>query len=540
MNALAFLETDQGSNLKLSRLDVNAGIWQVQTLDDAGSSVLATILTLTRAGALAISSGLTAGSGAVGIIDTTGKVPAFSSTYFASLSLANGTSIPAAQLTGVCCGAATNVDLLNAVNTHTAFGLHTWSAGSNGTQRLVTANTTSDTEAIAGYRLNAGTTIMVLDAFSQGYTTSGQSIASSVKLEATGVGGLTLSASSASGDVRIYSRNALAATFGASQALALTGNVAVNTNKFTVNATTGDTVMAGTSTHSGIASFATDLLPISLFTSNIGALTNKFKELHVAELWSETLVAQSTMATIGGRVLVAPTNILTADLAAAGLTLTVKYNNFANGDRIYLESNGKLEWMAIASLAGGSAGAYTYSVTRNLDGSGANDWFTGDAALDTGTTGNGFIDLYSVGGVLSGIGPTIVGNVRTGTTYSNIAPRWAIGRLDPLYSYTSTSCTGSVPCHGVAFGDSANAWMSMDTTNGLRGMSGANVRFQIAADGSGRLANSNITWNTSGDLTVAGSATIGGWSIGSTYIRDASGTRLLQRALDRQPRFGQR
>ena len=38
----------------------------------------------------------------------------------------------------------------------------------------------------------------------------------------------------------------------------------------------------------------------------------------------ETLVAQSTAATIGGRVIVAPTNILTADLAPAGGTITVK------------------------------------------------------------------------------------------------------------------------------------------------------------------------------------------------------------------------
>ena len=85
-----------------------------------------------------------------------------------------------------------------------------------------------------------------------------------------------------------------------------------------------------------------------------------------------------------------------------------------------------MEWMAVTSTAGGSAGVYTYTVTRNLDGSGANTWSAGAAAVDTGTTGNGFIDLYSTAGVLSGTGPTIVGNVRTGTTYSNIAPRWAI------------------------------------------------------------------------------------------------------------------
>jgi hypothetical protein len=62
----------------------------------------------------------------------------------------------------------------------------------------------------------------------------------------------------------------------------------------------------------------------------------------------------------------------------------------------------------------------------------------GDAAL-TRDTGNGFIDLYSTAGVLSGSGPTIVGNVRTGTTYNNIAPRWAIGNLNGLYGYGATT-----------------------------------------------------------------------------------------------------
>lgn len=50
--------------------------------------------------ALTIAGGLTAGSGSVGIVDSTGKIPAISSTYFASLSGTNLTNLPASQLTG--------------------------------------------------------------------------------------------------------------------------------------------------------------------------------------------------------------------------------------------------------------------------------------------------------------------------------------------------------------------------------------------------------------------------------------------------------
>jgi hypothetical protein len=99
-----------------------------------------------------------------------------------------------------------------------------------------------------------------------------------------------------------------------------------------------------------------DLLPTTNYDLNIGALDKKYLTLHAAELWVETLVAQNTLATIGGRVVVAPTTPLSADLAPAGTTITTKYNNLNNGDRVYLEANGKVEFMAVASSAGGAPG----------------------------------------------------------------------------------------------------------------------------------------------------------------------------------------
>lgn len=253
-----------------------------------------------------------------------------------------------------------------------------------------------------------------------------------------------------------------------------------------------------------------DVLPNSGYTVNLGALSNKYLTLHAAELWVETLVAQNTIATIGGRVLVAPTTVLTADLAPAGTSITVKHNQMASGDRVYLEANGAVEFMAITSAASGS-GPYTYSVTRNLDGSGANQWYAGDAMLNTGTTGNGFIDLYSTAGVLSGSGPTIVGNVRTGTTYNNIAPRWAIGNLNGLYGYGATT-------YGAAFGDSTATNVTVDATNGFRIRSGT--------------ANKLVA-NTSGDLSLTGAFSIGtagsfssgasGYSTGTGWWMDYNG-----------------
>lgn len=259
------------------------------------------------------------------------------------------------------------------------------------------------------------------------------------------------------------------------------------------------------------------VLPIVTHTSDVGALTKKVRTLYASELTVETLVAQDVIATIGGQVIVAPTTLLTADLASGGTTITVKHNTLSNGDRIVLKDTGNVEWMAIASVAGGTPGLYTYTVTRNLDASGANDWIIGDAVVNTGTTGDGYIDLYALTGLVPGTtaGPTIAFNARTGTTWSDIATRGAVGNLNGLYGYVAET-------YGVAFGNPATSNIVIDAVDGFRARSSTTDRIKLAIDGSGFLANTLIAWDTGGNLTVTGNATIAGWEIGTTYIRAAA------------------
>ena len=244
----------------------------------------------------------------------------------------------------------------------------------------------------------------------------------------------------------------------------------------------------GTFTMDGNAGFGTtapttfkvqvagDVGPNVGYSGNLGLLTKKWLTLHAAELWVETLVAQDTIATIGGRILVGPTTTLVADLAAAATTIHVKHNQLASGNRVYLEANGAVEFLSIDSAPGGSAGNYTYTVTRNLDGSGANDWSAGDAVFDTSAS---FIDLYSVRGVKSAseYGPTIVGNVRNSATYNDWSPRWAIGNMRNLYGY------GSNNVYGVGLGDWTKSWVTLDDTNGLRIGNAGNVKMSITTAG---------------------------------------------------------
>jgi len=294
-----------------------------------------------------------------------------------------------------------------------------------------------------------------------------------------------------------------------------------------------------------------DVLPATGYDLNLGSLSKKYLMLHAAELWVETLVAQSTIATIGGRILVGPTTVLTSDLAAAATTIYVKHNEMTTGDRVYLEANGAVEFISIDSVPGGT-GPYSYTVTRNLDGSGANAWSAGDAIFNTGTTGDGFIDLYSCRSVKSAMqhGPAIVGNARNSATFNDWTERWALGNLNGIYGYGVTT-------YGAAFGkySAGTSWLAADATNGIRIMRGntqlakwdidgnilvgqaaagqSNVyitagavalrnnvteRIKLAANGSGFVANSLISWDTAGNLTVVGNASIAGWTISATTI----------------------
>lgn len=283
----------------------------------------------------------------------------------------------------------------------------------------------------------------------------------------------------ATGQLTVTDLLSAGTTFNLVNATATTVNFAGAATSLAVGNASGTTTL-----HSGTVSLSGTLLtPGTGYNTNIGQLSKKFLTLHAAELVVETLVSQETITTIGGRVLIpgGGSNNLIADLSAVATTIDVKYNNLASGDRVYFEGAGQVEFMAITSGASAITGGYRYSVTRNLDGTGANSWTAGAACFNTGTTGTGFIDIYSLRSVKSATqaGPTIVGNVRNSATFNDWSEHWAIGNLKGLYGYGSTT-------FGVALGEYAagKTHVTIDSTNGYRTFSGlSTVVQQIDASG---------------------------------------------------------
>jgi hypothetical protein len=117
------------------------------------------------------------------------------------------TSIPAAQLTGVCCGSATNVPLLNALNTFTAFGTHNFTGSGTGAQLVKIGNSNAgSTTNSSGIQLDidAAAIATTLKQFSSSFTTSGSNVAGGTNLVSGGTGGISVTAINGAGDIRFY------------------------------------------------------------------------------------------------------------------------------------------------------------------------------------------------------------------------------------------------------------------------------------------------------------------------------------------------
>ena len=111
--------------------------------------------------------------------------------------------------------------------TVSGFGVHSFSAGGTGDIGLRVRNTTAGTGNYANVSIgnDLNPTAGYLLVTSSTWTTSGAFVQNSAIVNSEQAGGLSLSATNASGDVRLYSRNALALTLGASQVASFTGNV---------------------------------------------------------------------------------------------------------------------------------------------------------------------------------------------------------------------------------------------------------------------------------------------------------------------------
>ena len=178
---------------------------------------------------------------------------------------------------------------------------------------------------------------------------------------------------------------------------------------------------------------------------------------------------------------------------------------------------------AVSSFAEWNSSAKTRVAVGNLNGSYGYvaDTFGFATGVDTATNitmdaSNGlrFLNSTTVLGQLTSSAWTLGNTVSEHVAISSTA----FQVKDGSDVYTDISA-GAVTVGKVA---AALGNVLLDATNCVSVRMNTTVRIRLACDGSGYLANSSIAWDTSGNLTVAGNATFGGFAVGSDYIRDAA------------------
>lgn len=246
-------------------------------------------------------------------------------------------------------------------------------------------------------------------------------------------------------------------------------------------------------------------------------------------------VARAAMSSAG-------TNIQTAP---SGYTL--RSNNTAVPESASFDSNGRItatsvaassgltitsaNWRAVSvEIVGIGLAPFSYTVTRGYGGTfAARAWPGGVALANTGTTGDGGINMYAIQSIKGSgeQGPTIQGYERTSSTFNALGTRWALGNLRGLYTY------GATDVYGAAFGNADDVWVGIDATNGVRFFDGGTtVNSHFALDGSITLgqtgagqANTRIT--PSAVALRRGTDTYISMSAGGLEMFDASAVRRV-------------
>jgi hypothetical protein len=198
-------------------------------------------------------------------------------------------------------------------------------------------------------------------------------------------------------------------------------NTVTTTLNFAGAATTlniGAATGTATLNNATVSLAGTRLGVVTAYNTDLGQLSKKFKSIYAAELVVQNLVTLDSQVTTDGAFLIAPSAQLIAAVATSDTTVNVKRNNLQSGDILRFEESGSLEFMRVTSGPSTVTGGYQYSVARNLDGTGANAWNAGDAALDTGQAGNGYWDIFSLHSTVS-VAPDFIYNATAAPAFSS-------------------------------------------------------------------------------------------------------------------------
>jgi len=270
------------------------------------------------------------------------------------------------------------------------------------------------------------------------------------------------------------------------------------------------------------------VLPESNYYTHLGDIDRAYGAIHAGELVVQNLVAQNVMSTIGGQIMVAPTNTFMSDYSDDAVEnnafIDLQHNdpNFRNAWLFAQKSTStgsQIEAFRTLDVApnqitlGNGDTAYRYTLgQRNGDGSGSNNWKAGDTIvvlykIGTNNGSKGHIELTSTGSTLSSYGPriTLFAANSSDTTWDAAKPLVAIGALRGYASYNTDDDYGIIISDDATQAATDMKGMTLDKDNGLRLFNtdiemynSGSKKVELLSDGRFRLG-ANLTLDANGD-----------------------------------------
>lgn len=195
------------------------------------------------------------------------------------------------------------------------------------------------------------------------------------------------------------------------------------------------------------------MLPAANDTYDIGSTSLLWRKAYISEI-DAVLFSQSSVNVQGGWMMIPhSTGTLGADVTTIATRIDFGDNagSISANDFILLRSSSKVEYVRATSLYSGSQ----WNVTRNLDGSGADSWLSGQVWINLGYNGDGRIELNAQSG-----GPKIQ-VITQGTSYNTQTEHV---RLGDLTGWQSAGLSG----YGYALGNySGNEYMYYSSGSGM-------------------------------------------------------------------------
>jgi len=207
---------------------------------------------------------------------------------------------------------------------------------------------------------------------------------------------------------------------------------------------------------------AQHILPRYTDTYDLGSSTMLWRKGWLSEL-DTILFAQNAVTLLGGWLLISKDEgALVTDVTAADTQIDFGKAMTPN-DFVLFRTALKVEYMQVGALVSGT----TYNVTRDLDGSGANDWAGGTPFCVLGASGNGRIELNAYNT------PRIQMLIQ-GATYNAQTELIRLGDLNGNWGYSAAT-------YGLAIGEYASGKvnMTLDPTNSLQVRTYATTQFSV-------------------------------------------------------------